>query len=205
MSSRLHCDCRWAATSSNTSGEWRREGHYEYISNLSKKNPKKLSRRLIFWGSLTLAISHKSVSLSGSGPLGWGRGGEALFDPPPTFLSPCSVFETGAVAGGTAVALLSVTANGEKELPGNMAAVPGRANVFTVPFILLEWAHVRSQTRTPGAKWRRSSRDSVFYRLVSLLSRSNHRLVDGSVGKLIGQELKNNPPVHVLTFVAVFI
>lgn len=83
MSSRLHCDRRWATTSSNTSGEWRREGHYEYISNLSKKNPQKLSQRLIFRGSRTLAISHKSVSLSGSG-----RWGEAEEGRPSSTLRP---------------------------------------------------------------------------------------------------------------------
>lgn len=72
-------------------------GHSEYISNPSKKKKKsqKFSRRLIFRGSRTSAISHERVSLSGSGPLGggWGGegrvgegrgggGGEDLFDPP---------------------------------------------------------------------------------------------------------------------------
>lgn len=80
--------------------------------------------------------------------MGQGRWGEAEEGrpsttplPPPTFASPytCSAFETGAVAGGAAVALLSVTANGQKELPGNMAAAaPGRADVCAVPFIFLE-------------------------------------------------------------------
>lgn len=56
--------------------------------------------------------------------MGQGRWGEAeewrsstIPLPPPTFASPyvCSVFETGAVAGGAAAAPLSVTANGEKD------------------------------------------------------------------------------------------
>lgn len=65
-----------------------------------------------------------------------------ILPPPPPFASPytCPVFETGAVAGGAAGPPLSVTANGEEELPGNMAAAaaPGRAAVFAGPFILLE-------------------------------------------------------------------
>lgn len=45
------------------------EGHSEYISNPSKKKPKKLSRRLIFRASHTSVISQESVSRSGSGLL----------------------------------------------------------------------------------------------------------------------------------------
>lgn len=93
------------------------------------------------------------VGLGGGGGEGrGGGGGEDLFDPPTPSPTPSTLPRpllrrltlAPSLKRGrwqeVQLAPLSVTANGEEELPGNMAAAaaPGRAAVFAGPFILLE-------------------------------------------------------------------
>lgn len=160
-----------------------------------KKKSQKFSRWLIFRGSRTSAISHKRVSLSGSGQLGWGgeaeeegRTSSTLQHPllRPLALSPS--LKQGEVAGGTAGARLSVTANGEEELPGGTRTGQCVRGAVHRPAVS---AHAVADKDTWYTVETQQSGLSFFFlplaqlssRLVSLISRSNHRLVGESAGR----------------------